>query len=364
MENTLKSLDLTAKKLEANTALTEQKINKSNLTIQQLTGTIGVTQKNITTNKSVIGESLNEMYQMEQQSPFENFLVYKSISDAWDALEKLRQFERNIHAKSEELIDLKDNLTQKKTSEEIEREKLSKLQQDLSDQRKVVQENAKAKAAILAETKNQEASYRKILAEKEAVVKQYEKDLFEYESQLKLITDSDQIPKGRHGILSWPVDSVYITQEFGVTNASARLYVSGSHNGVDFRATIGTPVKAALGGTVVGTGNTDEFKGCYSFGRWVMIKHPNGLSTIYGHLSLIKATVGQQISTGDVIGLSGYSGYVAPPGPGGAHLHLGVYATAGVQIKQFTQSIGCKQAIVPIADVKAYLDPLLYLPTL
>jgi murein DD-endopeptidase MepM/ murein hydrolase activator NlpD len=117
-----------------------------------------------------------------------------------------------------------------------------------------------------------------------------------------------------------------------------------------------------LGGTVVGTGNTDLKAGCYSFGRWIMIKHNNGLSTIYGHLSLIKVSIGQTVSTGDVIGLSGYSGYVYPPGPAGAHLHLGVYATAGVEIKQFIQSRGCKQVIVPIADTKAYLDPMLYLP--
>jgi murein DD-endopeptidase MepM/ murein hydrolase activator NlpD len=362
LQNNIKTLDLTSKKLTANLSLTQDKIDTASLFIQQLSTTIATTSTQISLNQKSIAEMIREMYQTEGQSAVENFFAYKTFSELWDGLEKNHELASSMQAKSNELVSLKSDLTDKKTTQETQKQQLTQLQQDLNDQKKIVAENTAEKATLLAQTKDQEASYKKILADKQAQQAQYEKELFDYESQLQLITSPDQIPGAHHGMISWPVDNVYITQLFGVTNASARLYVSGSHNGVDFRASIGTPVKAVLGGTVVGTGNTDLEAGCYSFGRWIMIKHNNGLSTIYGHLSLIKVSIGQTVSTGDVIGLSGYSGYVYPPGPAGAHLHLGVYATAGVEIKQFIQSRGCKQVIVPIADTKAYLDPMLYLP--
>lgn len=362
LQNNIKALDLTSKKLTANLSLTENKISKANLLIQQLGTTIATTTDQISLNKKSLAEMIRGVYQAEQQSSVENFFEYKTFSEVWDTLEKSHELQSNIQAKSNELVTLKSDLSEKKTTQEAQRKQLVQLQQDLTDQKKIVAQNTAEKAALLAQTKDTEANYKKILADKKAQQAAYEKELFDYESKLNLITSPNQIPGAYHGMLSWPLDNVYITQLFGVTNASARLYVSGSHNGVDFRASIGTPVHAALGGTVVGTGNTDQEAGCYSFGRWVMIKHNDGLSTIYAHLSLIKASVGQQVSTGDVIGLSGYSGYVYPPGPAGAHLHLGVYATAGVEIKQFVQSRGCKQVVVPIADTKAYLDPMLYLP--
>jgi murein DD-endopeptidase MepM/ murein hydrolase activator NlpD len=364
LQNNIKTLDLTNKKLTASLSLTENKIAKANLIIQQLSKNIATTTSQITLNQQSMSEIVREIYQTEEQTSVENFFAYKTFSELWDAVEKSHQFRSNIQAKSNELTILKTDLSDKKTTQEAQKKQLMQLQQDLIDQKKIVAQNTAEKASLLTQTKNQEATYKKILADKQAEQAVFEKELFDYESQLKLITSPDQIPTARHSILLWPLDNVYITQTFGITNASAQLYVSGSHNGVDFRASIGTPVRASLSGVVVGTGNTDLQAGCYSFGRWVMIRHLGGLSTIYGHLSLIKANVGQTVSTGEVIGLSGYSGYVYPPGPAGAHLHLGVYATAGVEIKQFVQSRGCKQMVVPIADVRAYLDPMLYLPNL
>jgi murein DD-endopeptidase MepM/ murein hydrolase activator NlpD len=88
-----------------------------------------------------------------------------------------------------------------------------------------------------------------------------------------------------------------------------------------------------------------------------MIKHENGLSTIYGHLSVISVSQGQSLSTGDLVGYSGNTGYTTGP-----HLHISVYATEGVRIEQYVNSRGCKQAVIPLADTKAYLDPMLYFP--
>jgi murein DD-endopeptidase MepM/ murein hydrolase activator NlpD len=202
-----------------------------------------------------------------------------------------------------------------------------------------------------------------MLNENIARQKQFEADLFRLESELKIALDPSLIPPSRPGILAWPLDNVFITQRFGRTSASGRLYASGTHNGIDFRAAQGTPVKAMLSGIVEGQGNTDEQNGCGSYGRWILIKHSNGLSSVYAHLSSSIAKNGQEVKTGDIIGFSGGqpgvfgSGYSTGP-----HLHVGLFASQGVSIRQFTTSRGCTQMFVPIADVKAYLDPAVYLP--
>jgi murein DD-endopeptidase MepM/ murein hydrolase activator NlpD len=128
---------------------------------------------------------------------------------------------------------------------------------------------------------------------------------------------------------------------------------------------VGTPILAALSGTVLGTGNTDlshnaAGQQCLSFGKWVMIKHANGLDTLYAHLSQVSVSTGQAVGTGDTIGYSGMTGYATGP-----HLHFGVYASAGVKITTLGESRGattpCQNASLPVSPVSGYLNPMSYL---
>ncbi|MEY4602402.1 MAG: hypothetical protein RL292_343 [Candidatus Parcubacteria bacterium] len=359
LQNTIKTLDLTQKKVNTDLTLTERQISKSSLTIDELGNNIRSTADQIESNTEAIRNLINQIYQEETATPVETFLQYKTFTDLWDSLESLRTVQKQIKFKTDDLVDLKVNLADKKTKTEAEKERLKLLQDNLEDKKKIVEYNKQEKAKVLTQTKNTESAYKTLLKEKEAQKAAFEKELFDYESQLKIFIDPTSLPSSRPGIISWPLDKVIITQRFGKTSASKRLYVSGTHNGVDFGASVGTPIKSVLDGVVVGTGNTDLVKGCYSFGKWVMIKHPNGLSSVYGHLSLVKATEGQSVSTGDVIGYSGNTGYSTGP-----HLHLGIYASQGVRVENHVNSRACKSAKMPIADVKAYLDPFEYLPAL
>ncbi|MEK9183687.1 MAG: M23 family metallopeptidase, partial [Patescibacteria group bacterium] len=111
-----------------------------------------------------------------------------------------------------------------------------------------------------------------------------------------------------------------------------------------------------LSGVVEDIGNTDTIKGCYSYGKWALIRHSNGLSTLYAHLSLIKVKKGQNVAMGETVGYSGSTGYATGP-----HLHFTVYATQGVKVIKFENSVNCRNAVIPVADKKAYLNPLSYL---
>ncbi|MEK7068184.1 MAG: M23 family metallopeptidase, partial [Patescibacteria group bacterium] len=124
----------------------------------------------------------------------------------------------------------------------------------------------------------------------------------------------------------------------------------------DFRAAIGTPVRAALDGTVQEV-NQGAVKYC-QYGKWVLVRHNNGLTTLYAHISGIAVSKGQYVSTDETVGYAGDTGYATGP-----HLHLTVYASAGVAFKQYTCNSGYS-AYIPIAPLNAYLNPLSYLPAI
>lgn len=92
------------------------------------------------------------------------------------------------------------------------------------------------------------------------------------------------------------------------------------HSGMDFRATMGTPVKATNDGIVVLTGQH------YFTGGAVYLDHGEGVVSMYFHLSGLNVKKGDRVKMGDVVGYSGKSGRVTGP-----HLHFGV-SLAGKKI--------------------------------
>lgn len=355
LQSAIKELDLNQKKISTEIKKTEVNIQKTELTIEQLGGQIGDIQEKIGANTQAIAKTMASMQIQDDESIIESFLSGKSLSDVLDEYQSITEFQTKIREQSAELDLHKSDLSVKKTNTEAEKAKLQSLRSELGDQNKILNNNKKEKNTLLASTKNKESEYKKILADKQAQKEQFEKELFDYESQLKRAIDPKSFPSAKKGIIAYPLDNVFVTQAFGRTVDAKRLYVSGTHNGVDFRATRGTPVKAVLDGVVEGIGNTDEQRGCYSYGKWVLIKHSNGLTSLYAHLDLIKAVPGSQVSEGEIIGYSGQTGYATGP-----HLHLTLLASQGVTIQQYSSSKNCKNTKIPIASPNAYLDPMQY----
>jgi murein DD-endopeptidase MepM/ murein hydrolase activator NlpD len=105
------------------------------------------------------------------------------------------------------------------------------------------------------------------------------------------------------------IGEVEFTSGFGI-RTDPFLGRPAMHTGLDFRASMGDPVRATANGKVASAG----WAGGY--GRMVEIDHGNGLSTRYGHLSEIGVKVGDTIKIGQVIGQVGSTGRSTGP-----HLH-------------------------------------------
>lgn len=105
----------------------------------------------------------------------------------------------------------------------------------------------------------------------------------------------------------WPLDETgYITR--GQVKAGGR---DEAHPGIDIAVSLGSLVRASGGATVAQAGEDPEY------GFFVLLEHPEGYQTMYGHLSRILVTAGAVVGTGQVIGLSGNTGRSSAP-----HLHF------------------------------------------
>ena len=122
------------------------------------------------------------------------------------------------------------------------------------------------------------------------------------------------------GTLGPPLAQLITASPFGYCVSPITGGTGDFHRGQDFVAQCGTPVMAAASGTVT-------FAGWHQFGggNRVVVDHGNGLETTYNHLSSFNVKVGQTVSRGDVVALSGTTGAST-----GCHLHFEVMVNGDV----------------------------------
>lgn len=363
LQNAIYRLETERKKVQADISYTENKIDSTDLKISQLTLEIGKTELDIQKSEEAIKAVLRKLNTSDNETLIEILLRNENLSAFWNEYEELEQVKQGMLIKVATLDELKTEYETKRNESSDFKEELLTLKNQYSDQNAVLTNNKAEKNELLSATKNEEANYQSLLEQKKEAKEKLLAEVREIESQLQFILDPNTIPTPGTAVFRWPVDNPYITQYFGYTKfAQSGAYGGSQHNGMDLGAPVGTKIYAPLTGTVRSVGNTDAVPGCYSWGKWVLVDHPNGLSSMFAHLSHISVSPGQKLKTSDIVGYVGNTGYSTGP-----HLHYTVYVSDGVQVQQFNQFkkvTGCGAALSPFAAIEAYLDPLDYLPPL
>lgn len=354
LQKAINQLELERKKVLADISYTQNRIGATDLEIDKLSIEITDTETLIAAHKAAITETIQTLNELDDHSMVELLLTYDNLATFWDGIDTLAYARQAIQDKVYSLASHKVLLGEQHNATTEKRGELIDLKNQYSDQNKVLTGTTAEKNELLTATKNEEAEYQKLLAEKKAEKQRFEQQMSELEAKLQFLLDPTSIPSRGTAVFSWPLKDVFITQNFGATKDAQRLYTTGTHNGVDFRAVTGTAVYAALSGTVLATNET--VANMCQYGKWVLIKHPNGLTTLYAHLSVVSVTPGAAVKTGQVVGYSGSTGYATGP-----HLHFTVYASAAVNFRQYTCNSGATLTI-PVAAATGYLDPLDYLP--
>ena len=352
-------LETTVKKIKADIQLTGRKIVAAGFVIEELNFGIRTKEKKIYDSKKTLAEIIRNMNEAESKSLVEILLAHASLSEFFNDIEQMKDFQNNINANLQQLKELKKDFEKQHEEKETEKKELENLQSRMDDQKTLFEAQKGQKNVLLRETKNKESLYKKQLADQIEKQGALEEEIRALEEEIRIEIDPSSLPVAGSGVLMWPVESRVITQYFGNTpfaTQNPQVYGGKGHNGIDIRASVGTLVKASRTGTVVDTGNTDNNCRGVSYGKWVLIKHDNNLSTLYAHLSLIKVSPGQSVETGQIIGYSGNTGFATGP-----HLHFTVFASSAVEIGSLKSRICGTTMKLPIAPYNAYLNPLSYL---
>lgn len=351
--------ELTRIKAELNSINFKIKVNQTQidklaLEIQQLKLESKDTEEEMVFEKQVLAENLRNLYEQDKSSGNLLALVLKNenLSDSMLDVENTINFGKSIQNDLDSLKELKTLLSNQKTASENKKQEMEAAKNTLASRKTIAIGIQNEKSDLLTKTKNQEKNYQSLLSDVAKRQEEMAAEIDRLEEALKAQIDPNLLPSGGSGILAWPVNGK-VTQGFGVSSFSQYLYSRGvykspSHNGIDIQASIGTPLLAANDGTVIAVGNQDKY--CYkaAYGKFIVIRHDNYLTTLYGHLSLQSVSVGDIVKRGEVIGYTGNTGYATGP-----HLHFTVYFGPTFQMS--------KSSYCGLTPIGAPVNPLSYL---
>jgi len=370
LKTELNRIDQTIKGLRSDIALTERKIQKTSLEVEKITFEMREKEAAIQKLKYGLAALMQSLSEKDKESYLAILIKNSVLSDFFKQLDYLNLLEKKVLNTMDDLRVIRKELEEKKTEMEGKKKELASLKESIQNQKENQEDLKENRQVLLKTTKNQEKNYQQLLLEQEKKRMALEDEIRAIEAKIRVTIDSSLLPVKGRGILGLVLPKMSlssclnaaderncITQYFGYTSfAAGGNYNGKGHNGVDFRAPIGVEVFSAENGTIAGVGDTDI--GCRkaSYGKWILISHPNNLSTLYAHLSQINVITGQKVNRGERIGFSGQSGYATGP-----HLHLSVFATQAVKIDSIQSRVCGRLMTLPIAALEGYLNPLDYL---
>ncbi len=364
LKSAINNLEARKKNLEKEISVANYKIGitESNLENTQIKIVSSVEKMN-SVNENIKDLLVDSYQYADSVQPFYSLLSSsKTFSDINNVFVEQNNLSSKLYEKVNLLKIIKADLESTKEVYKVEADKLRDLQDNLKDKKIVVEQSKAETNKLLKDTKNKEAIYQQQLADRKKKKAAIEKEIADFESKLKAFTNLASLPKSGSGVLSYPLKNVKITQYFGNTPFSTQnpqVYSGMGHNGVDFAASMGTAVYSSADGVVIGVANSDLACPGVSFGKYVLIRHTNGLATLYAHLSSQSVSIGENVTMGQKIGLSGNTGYSTGP-----HLHFAVYAASAVHVAakgEYTSKVCGTSLIIPIAPRSGYLNPLTYL---
>ena len=275
----------------------DKQVEKKDRKLRATTVELNAARADLEKQKNNLSARVRAMYKNGTVGYIEIILGSRSVSELVTNVEMVQDIYRNDQTVLDEIKEKKKQIQERETDLKKQKEELTKKQSHLESSK-----------ATLTESKNElNRQYKQLKKEEDALRAKI--DAIE---AAKSVTDVNgnkvSLPSSyKGGRFMWPVASTVITAPFG----QKRSYES--HPGIDISVATGTPVHAAAAGTITIAG----WNGGY--GYCVAISHGSGLTTIYGHNSQVKVKVGQHVSKGQLIALSGSTGMSTGP-----HCHFEV----------------------------------------
>ena len=337
-------------------ALNRQKIRAGELQIAQKKNRIKILEEDTKQKQKDLDTQLKSLDSVMTAYYLQNNVFFDGekpallafLSDEGSVGETLRENEylfllQNFSQElAQNIMQSEENLNKQRQNIESERRSLLDVQEMLSREKKNLTESQISRQRLLQETKGKQIIYETLLefAKKEEVqvsleIKRLQENYSFFETKLDEMKqnpdsykiadtelelgDGESILTSQDKSLSWPVSPALGLTAF-FRDAAYQKALGIPHNAIDIRLPTGSRIRSAANGVV---SKVVDNGFAYSY---VIISHPDRITTLYGHLSEISVTEGEIVRQGQVIGLSG--GIPGTKGAGwlttGAHLHFEV----------------------------------------
>lgn len=302
-------LDVKIENLNKQTEKIEEKIDKSNEKIEkisreskELKEEINKLEENISSNEESLGQRLKVINNNYTLGYLKVILSSNSISDflnniyiVQEVIEQDKQMLKDLESDKSEVVDKKEILDKNKEEAKVIKDELVKDKEDLDEDKL---ELKKLKKELVKEEEELEQKLQKIAGNQSSISGNSNSD--------SSSTSNTVISNG-----SWPVPGYNrISSHFGY-RIHPVLGTKKLHTGTDIPAPTGTPAVAVASGTVIYSGVQG------SYGNTVMIRHDNGLVSLYAHNSSLVVKVGDKVKKGQVVTKIGTTGRSTGP-----HLHF------------------------------------------
>ncbi len=199
-----------------------------------------------------------------------------------------------------------------KAEQETRRNTLNEMKSTLNTKKQtkteIITQLASQEATLQAAIDNQKAEETRIQGLITAALEEQRR-----KEAAATTTTTTVITTGGTGTMTWPCPSTKrVTSEFG-NRSQPVAGASTNHKGIDIAGGMGADIVAADSGTVLFSGNSS------SYGKYIVISHGNGITTLYAHCSELLSKAGATVTKGQVIAKVGSTGV-----SNGPHLHFEV----------------------------------------
>ena len=304
-----KQLELLDRQMEAQ----QDEIDAQNELLDELNALIGQKSLELETSEQEEAQQYQRMRERVRFMAEHNSTSYLAIllssdsfSDFLNRYEIVKQISRRDESLFQQLKEIRNRVALEKQELEDSRAEAETTTAEMDANMRILAQNIADKEKKLGDLKNMAAETQQAYAD---MVEREEQLMEDYKAAAAKLS-SQQTYVG--GTFMWPLPASnnVITCPYGMRYHP----VTGKyklHTGIDLRASSGTKVFAANGGSVTTSGYSS------AWGNYIIISHGGGITTLYAHLSKRSVSKGDKVKQGSVIGYSGNTGYST-----GAHLHF------------------------------------------
>ena len=315
LQDKISNLESDKTALQSEIDATQAKIEKTAADIEETQRQIDQKPKEFDATYAEYCQRLRAMYISGSASTLEVLLTCSDLSSLLTRSEMIKSVSQQDSATLDSLMKKMEEIEAQKQKLEEKRNQTDKaaLQKNIND-------ISSTKADLDSEAAECNAQMRKLSkqsSEYQEAIETDQKQLQQVQNDIRAAiaaagSHGSGSISGSHGSgngrLRYPTDSRSISA--GYPNYSSGRY----HGGIDFPVSTGSNVYAAASGTVILVKYLN-----YSYGRYLIIDHGDGLSTLYAHNSQILVSVGDKVSAGQVVAKSGSTGNSTGP-----HCHFEV----------------------------------------